>query len=317
MSQSKIDFPQPLTERYRPKRVADFIGLIKPKKIMEAFVHRPFDAAFLFVGQSGVGKTTFAMAVANQIQAETHLIPSRSCDLEMVETVTRMCYFAAFNFTTGKPAAWHAVICDEADQITNAAQQAFLSKLDATAKPPSTVFFFTCNSTATLEDRFLSRCRILPFERDTLEGEIEHYLRRIYKKEGGRHPLDFEAIAKASSYNVRDALNKIEMELMIGTDRDDLPSEDIKIVENHTHSCPKCHQGYKHNDPLCELPFRHICEPCGGAKTIGTLRAQKAWTTIRKNIAEEIEREKGAKPCRTLPNRSLPRRTRARLTPTS
>ena len=47
--------------------------------------------------------------------------------------------------------------------MTPAAQLALLSKLDATAFPPNTVFIFTCNSTDGLEPRFLPRCRVIEF----------------------------------------------------------------------------------------------------------------------------------------------------------
>jgi hypothetical protein len=43
------------------------------------------------------------------------------------------------------------------------AQLAFLSKLDATAFPPNTIFIFTCNAIESLEKRFLSRCRMIEF----------------------------------------------------------------------------------------------------------------------------------------------------------
>ena len=38
--------------------------------------------------------------------------------------------------------------------MSNAAQLALLSKLDATAFPPNTIFVFTCNATENLEKRF-------------------------------------------------------------------------------------------------------------------------------------------------------------------
>jgi DNA polymerase III delta prime subunit len=41
----------------------------------------------------------------------------------------------------------HLVLIDEADGMTNPAQLALLSKLDATAFPPNTIFVFTCNGT--------------------------------------------------------------------------------------------------------------------------------------------------------------------------
>jgi len=51
----------------------------------------------------------------------------------------------------------------EADGMTNPAQLALLSKLDATAFPPNTIFVFTCNGTDGLEPRFISRCRTVEF----------------------------------------------------------------------------------------------------------------------------------------------------------
>ena len=308
----KLNFPAPLTEKHRPRTVDAFIGLTKPKKILEAFVERPFDAAFLFLGPSGIGKTTLAMAIGEQIEAEIHQIASRQCDLETVDSVTRMCNFAAFNFTTGKPAPWHVVIVNECDQMTMAAQHSFLSKLDSTAAPPKSIFFFTANSTQGLEDRFLSRCRVINFESDSLEEELPRYLAKIYKREGGRHPLKFDEIATLSGFNVRDSLMKLEMELLIGADRSDLPPEkELEIIEQHTHSCKKCAKFWKHADLKCELPYRSLCHQCGGGpKTAGQVRAGKAWQTIRQKIEKELN-EKSSR--RGGSSRGRARRGKTRL----
>lgn len=296
MAQKKLTFPERLTERYRPETIDAFIGLHKARRIMEAFVKRPYSSAWLFKGDSGLGKTTFGLAVADQINAELHLIPSQKCDVEMVESVTTSCHRGAFNFfgkKSGRAADWHLVLVDEANRMTAAAQLALLSKLDSTAQPPRTVFIFTCNTLQSLEVPFQSRCNPVLFEYETIEGELEHYLRRIYKKEGGTYRIDFAKIAKESKYNVRDAINKLELELLLGADRDDLPKErEMSPVEEHTHNCKKCHKGWKHGDPLCEMPFRSDCETCGGGeKTAGQVRAGKAWDTIRNKIAAKVRAE--------------------------
>ena len=54
--QTDLLFPQSLAEKYRPVRIADFIGLERPKRILSAFCKRPASGAWLFVGSSGVGK---------------------------------------------------------------------------------------------------------------------------------------------------------------------------------------------------------------------------------------------------------------------
>jgi replication-associated recombination protein RarA len=63
-SQTSLDFPVSLTERYRPLTMSQFVGLSKPKAICAKLAARPFPSAWLFVGPSGTGKTTMAAALA-------------------------------------------------------------------------------------------------------------------------------------------------------------------------------------------------------------------------------------------------------------
>ena len=79
--QTDLLFPQSLAEKYRPVRIADFIGLERPKKILSAFCKGPASGAWLFVGPSGVGKSTMALALATELAAELHKIPSRNATL--------------------------------------------------------------------------------------------------------------------------------------------------------------------------------------------------------------------------------------------
>lgn len=58
-TQAGLAFPASLSEKYRPHSLQDFVGLDKPKKVLQKFAENPFpNAAFLFVGPSGTGKTT-------------------------------------------------------------------------------------------------------------------------------------------------------------------------------------------------------------------------------------------------------------------
>jgi DNA polymerase III delta prime subunit len=95
------------------------------------------------------------------------------------------------------------------------AQLAFLSKLDATAFPPNTIFVFTCNSTENLEKRFLSRCRTIEFSSYGMGTEIAGLLAAIWDKEtGSPERPNFQRIAKDSCNNVRDALMSLEVEIL-------------------------------------------------------------------------------------------------------
>ena len=209
MSAPSLPFPQSLAEKYRPRTVAEFVGLDKPKRILAKFATKPYPSAWLFMGPSGVGKTSMAQALCAQIKGELTHIPSQKCTAQAIEEACYHCHFVPL---TG---GFHVVLIDEADRMTPAAQLALLSKLDATAFPPNTVFIFTCNSTDGLEPRFLSRCRVIEFSSYGMAWEIADYLDKVWHAEGGNgNAPDLARLAKESRNNVRDALMKLEIELM-------------------------------------------------------------------------------------------------------
>lgn len=208
-SQSALGFPQPLSEKYRPRKINDFIGLVKERKIVSAFCRAPRESAFLFVGPSGLGKTTLALAMAEELGAELHLISSQKCTVENLEDVMRSCQYVPLS------GGFHFVLVDEVDSITDRAQLALLSRLDSTARPPKTVFVFTSNNLDKLEKRFLSRCLVLEFSSYGLRSELAQFLADIWKRETGKESgPDFERMAKDSTNNCRDALMKLELAIM-------------------------------------------------------------------------------------------------------
>jgi replication factor C subunit 2/4 len=209
-NQGGFAFPASLSEKYRPHSLADFVGLDKPKKVLSKFADAPFpNAAFLFVGPSGTGKTTMALALCEAIRGELHHIPSQNCNVATVEDVVRQCHYVPRNNTL------HVVLVDEADVMTPQAQLSFLSKLDGTAFPPQTVFIFTANDTERLQPRFLSRCMTLPFSSHGMASDAATLLESIWKREAGdATPPNFDRLVKDSRNNIRDAVNSLQVELL-------------------------------------------------------------------------------------------------------
>jgi replication-associated recombination protein RarA len=204
-----LPFPLPLAEKYRPRAIADFVGLDKPKRILGKFATNPYQSAWIFIGPPGTGKTTMALALAEMLRAEVHHIPSQQCNVANVEDVIRQCWYVPAS------GGFHLVLVDEADKMSNAAQLHFLSKLDATAFPPQTIFVFTCNATDGLESRFLSRTRQIEFSSYGMASEATQLLESIWEREAkGASAPNFARIVKESSNNVRDALMTLETELL-------------------------------------------------------------------------------------------------------
>lgn len=210
-SQSDLNFPQQLTEKYRPRSISEFVGLERPKKLAEKLASNPFPSCWRFIGPSGTGKTTLAMALAAAIPAEVHHIPSQECNVENLYRIRRICQYVP---QTG--CKFHLVLIDEGDQMTNAAQIALLSMTDATNFPPNTIFVMTMNAEDRLEDRLLSRFHKVEFSSYGIAKDAAALLENIWTKETAGAPApNFARIVKESNNNVRESLMRLETELMM------------------------------------------------------------------------------------------------------
>jgi DNA polymerase III gamma/tau subunit len=195
------------TSKYRPRKVADFIGLDKPKARMLALLARPKASAWLFCGTSGVGKTTMALALADELNAELHHIPSQKCTVDAVDSIRKkVAYMPMAGYD------WHVVLVDEADSMSGPAQDAFLSLLDETARPAKTIFIFTANETDTLKTRFKSRCFQLDFSSWGVAKEATDMLARVWDAEASPAlpAPNFARIVKEANNNIRTALMELE-----------------------------------------------------------------------------------------------------------
>lgn len=200
-----------LTEKYQPKLISDFLGLDKAKKLCSNLVANPFESYLLFVGASGMGKTTLALALAAELDAELHHIPSQNCTVEAIERVYRACqYLPMLNHR------YHVILIDEADQMSMAAQMALLSMMDGTRKAPNTIIVYTCNETTKLQDRFLSRCIQVDFSSYGIAKDAAAMLEKVWSIEcpAAATTPNFVRLVKESNNNVRAALMSLQREML-------------------------------------------------------------------------------------------------------
>jgi replication-associated recombination protein RarA len=90
--QSGFTFPESLSDKYKPKRVAEFM-VAYPRNVMLSLLRNPKPSAWFFLGPSGLGKTEMALAFAAELPAQVHHIASKDCDLEAVRKIKLACNY--------------------------------------------------------------------------------------------------------------------------------------------------------------------------------------------------------------------------------
>jgi hypothetical protein len=228
--QNGIDFPVTLAERYQPRKIRDFIGLDRPKQLMTGLLAKPRPCALLFVGPPGAGKTATALAFAEELPGSLHHVSAQKCDVATLDALNDK---FAYCPPIGK--LWICLV-DEADQMTEKAQVQLLSRLDGTASlkpvygggfergtPPTIIWIFTCNGRGpdqtevpySFAERFKSRNMIVPFPAVTTD-DLAVYLERLWIAEGGEHCEKEWFRYMAEGVGVRDALMRLESDLLAG-----------------------------------------------------------------------------------------------------
>ena len=172
-------------EKYRPHIIDDCILPQTIKDVFKGFVKQGELPNLLLSGTAGVGKTTIAKALCDEIGA-SYIIINGSDEGRFLDTVrNRVRQFATtVSLTSG--ASHKVVIIDEADNTTNDVQ---LSLRTAVEEFHSNCrFIFTCNFVNKIIEPLHSRCtgvdfRIKPEQAVKLQGEFFNRLKTILTSE--------------------------------------------------------------------------------------------------------------------------------------
>jgi replication-associated recombination protein RarA len=207
-AQQTFGYPKPLVEEFRPVWIQDFVGLEKQKRVLTALVKAPRQCNLLLKGPSGTGKTSIAIATANEMLAQLWTIGAGDCKIEKLQEVIAHCNYIPKRGLNG----FHFVLCDEIETASPAARAYLLSRMDSSNPVPNTIFCFTSNETE-LEEKFESRCIKLNFNSYNSADGIVALLSRIWKIKA---PVTAEEpnLKKLACGNVRESLQRLEVALL-------------------------------------------------------------------------------------------------------
>lgn len=146
-------------ERYRPRTLKDCILPADQKKIFEEMISKGQIQNMLLCGSAGVGKTTVARALCEELETDYIVINgSEESGIDVLRTKIKQ--FASTVSFSGKT---KVVILDEADYLnpnsTQPALRAFIEEFSSNCR-----FIFTCNFKNRIIPPLHSRCTVIEFK---------------------------------------------------------------------------------------------------------------------------------------------------------
>jgi DNA polymerase III delta prime subunit len=146
-------------EKYRPSRIEDCILPDAIKETFQEFVKRKEIPNLLLSGTAGVGKTTVAKALCNEIGCDYIIINgSDESGIDVLRNKIKN-YASSVSLMGGRK----VVIIDEADYLNpNSTQPALRGAIEEFASNCS--FIFTCNFKNRIIDPIHSRCSVIDFK---------------------------------------------------------------------------------------------------------------------------------------------------------
>ena len=147
-------------ERYRPANVRECILPENTSQMFEGFVDQGEIPNLLLAGPAGIGKTTIAKALCNELEADFFVI-NGSDEGRFLDTVRNQAKSFAASVSLTSKAKHKVIIIDEADNCTPDVQMLLRGNIEEFQN--ACRFIFTCNYKNRIIDPIHSRCSVVDF----------------------------------------------------------------------------------------------------------------------------------------------------------
>ena len=161
-------------EKYRPKTIQDCILVDDIKDTFQNFVNNKEVPNLLLAGGPGMGKTTIAFALCNELELD-YIVLNGSKENGIDQVRNRITSYASSVSLTSSP--YKMIIFDEADYVTNEAQAALRRLIEEFSS--NCKFILTCNFINKIIPALHSRCSVIEFK---IPKKIQGILARKFMK---------------------------------------------------------------------------------------------------------------------------------------
>ena len=173
-------------EKYRPKTIEECILPADTKKTFQEFLTKGEIPNLLLSGPPGIGKTTVAKALCNELGVDFYVI-NGSDEGRFLDTVRNNAKNFASTVSLTADTKHKVIIIDEADNTTNDVQLLLRASIEEFSK--NCRFIFTCNYKNRIIDPLHSRCSVVDFaitkkNKPAIAGEFHKRLTQILDLEG-------------------------------------------------------------------------------------------------------------------------------------
>ena len=172
-------------EKYRPQKVEDCILPTDVKTTFKSFIEQGEIPNLLLSGTAGVGKTTIAKALCNELGADFYVI-NGSDEGRFLDTVRNQAKTFAATVSLTSTSRHKVLIIDEADNTTADVQLLLRASIEEFQK--NCRFIFTCNFKNKIIEPLHSRTTVIDFNvrgktKQTLAAQFFERCRDILTRE--------------------------------------------------------------------------------------------------------------------------------------